>query len=404
MRSFRRLALPAGALLAGCTACALVLAPAASAATTTAASTSAASTPAASTTPASAVPASAGTAHAVFVQTDNPTGNQVEVYARAADGTLTLVHGYATGGLGGALDGSVVDHLASQGSLTYDAAHRLLYAVNAGSNTVSVFAVEGTKLALRQTVSSGGTFPVSVAVHGDVVYVLNAENGGSIQGFRVARDGSLEAPHGWNRRLGLDADATPQFTHTPGQVGFTDGGRQLLVTTKAAGNDVYVYRLAADGAPSTAVTINALPGAVPFAFVGTGTRQIALVEAGSNAVTTFQVNADGTLSRRATLATGQAATCWIAASGDLLFASNAGSADETGLRLGAAGRLTGLGETATDPGTVDAAATPDGRYLYVQTGGDGVVDGYRIGSNGALTEVGSVTVPGAAGGEGITAD
>jgi hypothetical protein len=56
---------------------------------------------------------------------------------------------YATGGRGGILAGSVVDHTASQGSLTYDPRHGLLYAVNAGSNTISVFAVRGDRLALR---------------------------------------------------------------------------------------------------------------------------------------------------------------------------------------------------------------------------------------------------------------
>ena len=395
MRSFRRLSLPAGTLLAGCAAFALA-APAATAAT------SSTSSPAAATSSADQYRGGAGTSDAVFVQTDAASGNQVEVYSRAADGTLTLVHGYATGGLGGALTGSVVDHLASQSSLTYDAAHHLLYAVNAGSNTVSVFAVDGTSLTLRQTISSGGTFPVSIAAHGSVVYVLNAENGGAVQGYRVA-NGKLALQKSWNRQLGLDADATPQFTHTPGEVGFTADGSQLLVTTKAAGNDVYVYRLGWDGAPSTSVTINTLPGAVPFSFVNAGAHRIALVEAGTNAVVTDEVNADGTLTQLSSFATGQAATCWIVGTtGGLLYASNAGSADETGLRLGDGGALTGLGETTTDAGTVDATATPDGRYLYVQTGGSGIVDEYRVASNGSLTTIGSVTVPNAAGGEGIT--
>ena len=44
---------------------------------------------------------------------------------------------------------------------------------------------------------------------------------------------------------------------------------------------------------------------------------------------------------------------------------------------------------------------PSGRYLYVQTGGNGIVDEFRVGSAGSLTEVGSVTVPNAVGGEGI---
>lgn len=73
----------------------------------------------------------AGAGHAVFVQTDNTAGNRVVAYHRSGDGTLTLAHSYSTDGLGGQLTGSVVDHLASQGSLTYDPWHGLLYAVNA---------------------------------------------------------------------------------------------------------------------------------------------------------------------------------------------------------------------------------------------------------------------------------
>src|SRR4051794_24341935 len=91
-----------------------------------------------------AVPASASTrrffpggpGHVVFVQNDSTTGNQVIAYDRAGDGTLTQAGTYETGGLGGILTGSAVDHLASQGSLTYDARHNLLFAVNAGSDTL----------------------------------------------------------------------------------------------------------------------------------------------------------------------------------------------------------------------------------------------------------------------------
>ena len=107
--------------------------------------------------------------HAVFVQTDNTAGNRVVAYDRAADGTLAPAGSYATGGRGGILAGSVVDHTASQGSLTYDPRHGLLYAVNAGSDTISVFTLHGDRLALRQVLGSGGTFPVSVDVHGNLV-------------------------------------------------------------------------------------------------------------------------------------------------------------------------------------------------------------------------------------------
>ena len=81
--------------------------------------------------------------HVVFVLTDNPSGNQVVAYDRAADGSLTQVGAYSTGGTGGVLDGSVVDHTASQGALAYDSSRGLLFAVNAGSSTVSVFRCAG---------------------------------------------------------------------------------------------------------------------------------------------------------------------------------------------------------------------------------------------------------------------
>jgi DNA-binding beta-propeller fold protein YncE len=183
---------------------------------------------------------SGGASHAVFVQTDNPSGNQVVAYHRASDGTLSPAGTYATGGLGGVLAGSVVDHLASQGSLSYDPGHGLLYAVNAGSDTISVFAVNGDRLTLRQVLSSGGSFPVSVAVHGDLVYVLNALAGGRLAGYRVLGGGLVPIP-GSGRPLGLNPSASPQFTNTPGQVAFTPGGSQLIVTTKANGNDIDVF-------------------------------------------------------------------------------------------------------------------------------------------------------------------
>jgi hypothetical protein len=52
---------------------------------------------------------------------------------------------------------------------------------------------------------------------------------------------------------------------------------------------------------------------------------------------------------------------------------------------------------------VDASPSSDGRFLYVQTGALGIVDEFAVTGNGALSEVGTVTVPGAAGGEGIVA-
>ena len=351
-----------------------------------------------------AVPAfgGGGASHAVFVQTDNTAGNQVVAYHRASDGTLSPAGTYATGGLGGVLAGSVVDHLASQGSLSYDPWHALLYAVNAGSNTVSVFAVHGDRLALRQVLSSGGSFPVSVAVRGDLVYVLNALGGGRLEGYRVL-GGRLVPVPGSGRVLGLDPTASPQFTNTPGQVAFTPDGSQLIVTTKANGNDIDVFGVRFDGYLSAAPVVNAEPGTVPFAISFDRYGHLVIAEAGTNALATFALAPRGTLSLVDAVPTGAAATCWVAPAGSFLFASNAGSAAESGYSSSAGGQLSLLSGATTDPGTVDASAAAGGRYLYVQTGGSGIVDEFAVGSGAALTEIGAVTVPGAAGGEGIVA-
>jgi DNA-binding beta-propeller fold protein YncE len=342
-----------------------------------------------------------GARDAVFVQTDNPAGNAVVAYHRNADGTLSEAGDYPTGGLGGVLAGSVVDHLASQGSLGYDAAARLVLAVNAGSDTVSVFGVHGDRLHLRQVIGSGGVFPVSVAVHGDLVYVLNALGGGSVQGYRVFA-GRLSALPGSSRALGLDPNASPQFTNTPGQVAFTPGGGQLIVTTKANGNDIDVFAVRPDGTLSPSPAVNNEPGTVPFAISFDASGQLVIADAGTNALSTFALSNPGTLTLLDTVGTGQSATCWVAPAGGYFFASNAGSASVSGYSAAADGTLTLLSTTGTDAGTVDAAASPDGRFLYVQTGGSGIVDEFSVGA-GTLTEIGSAVVPGAAGGEGIVA-
>jgi 6-phosphogluconolactonase (cycloisomerase 2 family) len=340
---------------------------------------------------------------AVFVQTDNTAGNQIVAYQRGGDGALTPAGTYDTGGLGGVLNGSVVDHLASQGSLTYDPENDVLYAVNAGSNTVSVFSVDGDSLSLRQVISSGGEFPVSIAVHGDVVYVLNALSGGSVQGY-VSLFGRLVPLPFSNRNLGLTIPTdTTQFTNTPGQVSFSPDGSGLVITTKANGNDVDVFHVGPYGYLSAAPVVNPEPNTVPFAVTFDGVGHLVVADAGTNALSTFVLRPDGTISLLDAVDTGAAATCWVAPAGGFLYASNAGSATVSAFASSVSGTLTLLGSTSTHPGTVDASATIDGRYLYVQTGGNGVVDGFHVGGDGRLRPEGSVTVPGASGGEGIVA-
>ncbi|WP_329361751.1 lactonase family protein [Streptomyces sp. NBC_00669] len=352
---------------------------------------------------ASPAPHPSGSEGPVFVQTDNTAANKVVAYHRAADGSLHRRGTFATGGKGGMLDGSVVDHLASQGSLAYDCAHHLLFAVNAGSDTVTVFSVDGDRLHREQVIGSGGSFPVSVTVHQDRVYVLNAREGGSVQGYRIAGGGRLERVAGWNRHLGLDTTTAPEFTHTPGQVSFTPDGSQVVVTTKAGGSSIDVFGVRPSGALSARPVVNVESGAVPFGFTFDGRGRLVVTDAGTNAVLTFAIRRDGTAVRLDDAPTGEQATCWIVRAGDRFYASNAGSNTLSGFRQTGRATLEPLGNTATGDGTVDSAVTPDQRFLYVQTGATGGVDAFRVRPDGSLGKVGTVTVPDAVGGEGIVA-
>src|SRR5437879_2496 len=108
-------------------------------------------------------------AGAVFVMTNNVDKNEVVAYRRTNDGALQESGRFATGGRG---SGGNNDPLESQGSLTRSQDHSLLFAVNAGSGSVSVFSVHGSRLSLVDKVISGGSEPNAVAQHGNLVYVV----------------------------------------------------------------------------------------------------------------------------------------------------------------------------------------------------------------------------------------
>ncbi|MFI6074156.1 lactonase family protein [Actinoplanes sp. NPDC051343] len=344
-------------------------------------------------------PARAHPGGAVFVQANGLDGNAIVAY----DGELHHTGTYPTGGLGGIEAGAAADPLASQGSLTLDRAHGLLYAVNAGSDTVTVFGVHGSRLSRLQVIGSGGAFPTGVAVHGDLVYVLNARDGGSIQGFRRIGSHLVRVPS-WHRALGLDPAATPEFTHSPGQVAFTPDGRHLLVTTKGNTSEILAFGVDATGGPSARPVHNAEPDAVPFALTFDRWGHAVVAEAGPNAAATFSVHGN-VLHPLSSSATGGTATCWVIGVNGTFYLSNAGSATITAFRTGADGSLQNLGTTSTaGAGTIDAAASADGSQLYAETGGGvDAIEQFRTGPDGKLTSVRSVAIPGGANAEGIAA-
>src|SRR5919199_58735 len=137
---------------------------------------------------------------AVYVMTNAVDDNAIAVFTRAADGTLTAAGRCSTGGRGSGVGRTLPpDPLGSQNALLL--AGPWLCAVNAGSDTISVLRVQPHALELVAVVPSGGAYPVSLTVHHDRLYVLNAAGAGSLVGFTLAPDGQLTPLAGATRSL-----------------------------------------------------------------------------------------------------------------------------------------------------------------------------------------------------------
>lgn len=329
--------------------------------------------------------------HAVFALSD-ASSNSVLSFARAADGTLTPAGSYSTGGVGESAAGAAADPLASQGGLALAGGGRVLLAVNPGSDTVSVFSVQGASLVLVGQVASGGSFPVSIATHGDLVAVLNSGNDGAVAEFTLS--GTTLAPLADGvRSLGLSNATPPFFLASPGQVGYSPDGRFLVVTTKASSSAYEVFGVQGNGALSASATVTSAANAVPFAFDFASSDQIVSAEASNSSVSVYSIGSTGALTLTGTVSDGQAALCWIASARGYFFGDNAGSATVSSFSVSPSGVPTLVDATAASAfhGTTDAAASPDGHYLYVESGGSGKLSVFAVSASGTLAAIQTVT-------------
>ena len=150
----------------------------------------------------------------VYAMTNVAAGNEVIAFRRADDGTLTRLNAYPTCGRGTgtrkvspATPQNGIDPLTSQGSLSFSRNGCFLFAVNAGSDSITSFRVaDDGMLVLADVVHSGGFQPNSLNEYGNLLYVSNVGNAANgytsnITGFRVANDGRLEMIPGSARML-----------------------------------------------------------------------------------------------------------------------------------------------------------------------------------------------------------
>lgn len=340
-------------------------------------------------------------AHAVFVQTNRPTGNTIKVFKQAKDGTLTSAGDEVpTGGNGGAIVGAPGDSLASQGSLIYH--DGLLFAVNAGTQqgpdehgTISVFRVDGVDLHLLQVIDSGGQFPVSVAVRDNLAFVINAGGAGAIQGYRI-HNSRLHMIPGDNRPLGLSNSSPPEnFALTPGQVGISPNGQWVFVTMKGfpAGTNgiINAFRIDHNGVLAANPVASPSVAGVPFGFTFQTTNRLIVAEAGVSAVTTYKRVGQGSLTPVGSAPNGQAALCWIQRVGQFYFVTNTGSLTISRYRVEPSGQPVLLDAEAAHTGAAPIDMTESRGFLYVESGRGGFVEVYAVSGNGVLDRIQTVT-------------
>jgi 6-phosphogluconolactonase (cycloisomerase 2 family) len=335
---------------------------------------------------------------------DNTAGvNTVAGFDRNRDGSLTPIPGspFSAGGAGaGHAD-------ASQGSLQLSADRRYLLAVDAGSNQISVLRIKPDgSLQIAQVVSSNGGNPVSIAVHGGLVYVANADpDNPNYTGFTLDHGG----------RLGPIAGSTVSLPagSQPGDVLFNRDGKKL-VGTRVGTSLIDSFTVGAKG------RLTAAPGS-PFEhqtgvfgqfgseFSPTRPAQLFVSNAHTAAnggapgsVSAYTDGADGRLTPigASPFANAGTASCWIEIShdGKYLFTVDTASSTVAGYSIAADGTLTAIGNTPikNGKGAEDARLSPDGSTLWVVNSGADTINAFSV-HGGTLTELSSSPTAGPAG-------
>ncbi|HTP54894.1 MAG TPA: 3-carboxymuconate cyclase [Thermoplasmata archaeon] len=331
-----------------------------------------------------------GGSGAAFTMSNAVAGNTVISYLIGPTGALTPAGNFTTGGTGTGVS------LADQGSLVLTSDHRFLFVVNAGDNTVSVFAVNhpsphGPLLTLLHVVGSGGVQPVSITAHGPLVYVLNAGNAtnpGNIDGFFLGF---------WGQLFPLPRSSQPLSSAAPtgpAEIAFNPSGTVLVVTEKGTSLiDAYPVSFWGIAQPPVISTSN---GSTPYGFAFSAGGSLIVSDAGPGALSSYSVAHNGHL----TVVSGsipdfQAAPCWVAVSGSYVYTTDAHSNTISTYQVAWNGALTLLASDAATTAAADtdmAIAGSHGQFLLVYDAGAGEIQEFSIGHGGSLALVATASM------------
>jgi len=320
----------------------------------------------------------------VYVMSNKSPRNSVIQFQRHSDGSLSRRDEVMTGGRGTGPTG--VDPLGSQDSLVLSGDGHLLLAVNAGSNELSVLEVEHNKLRLRDTVWSGGDFPNSVALSGDLVYVLNAKGSTpNISGFRLDPEGFIHAVPG------ARVDLPPGSTGA-NDIRFTNDGTKLLVTVSGT-NQILVFEVGDDGVAGKPVQ-KASAGDSPFG-IRFGRNGIAVVSEAAGSVSSYNFNATDMLNViSGAVPNTQKASCWISLnrSASYAFVSNTESGTISTYKIDGSGALTLANAFAASTGgaPIDSSLSRNSKFIYIVDSATGRIVILGV-DTGNLIPIGSVS-------------
>ena len=321
---------------------------------------------------------------AVHVQTNAAGENEVVTFSRAEDGTLAPLGRYSTGGRG-----TGEPHLASAGSVALSDDGQWLLVANAGSDELSLFAVQPDGLRLADRASSGGARPTSVTSKGTLVYVLN--NGTpNISAFTVM-DEKLVPLAGSARPLSApDAD--------PAQVSFTLDGRGLIATERGT-NSISSYVIDELGFAQAAATVKSA-GQTPYGFAFASDGALVVSEAfggakGAAAASSYAMSGAGLQVISGSIGDTRSEVCWVVITKDDRFAyvTNFGDGTVSSYEI-AADRSLKLSDPVAgstgrdDKGLRDEALSADGRYLYAIDPDAQKLFAWAVGQDGQLKPAG----------------
>jgi 6-phosphogluconolactonase len=325
--------------------------------------------------------------HFVFTQTNDARANEVVLYERGADGRLSATDTQATGGRGNGMP-----HLPSQNSIVVSPDAHFLLVANAGSDDVSIFRIAADGIALADRTDVGDA-PTSIAVHGDLVYVLRTGDAAGVVGFRLANDGRLSALPGSARELSAPgAD--------PAQVSFSPDGSTLVVTERGT-DSLTTFAIAADGQAGE-MSVIASAGPTPYGFEFTSTGALVVTEAaggevGRASASSYRLDGPGRLTAvSGPVQSTRSEVCWAAVSKDDRYAyvTNFGDGTISSYTVGDDGDLSLLEPIAAttvdgQKGIRDEAFSSDGHYLYALHADVQKVFGWSVGGDGSLEPIGS---------------